>query len=180
LSNSAISIRYARALLRLAEENKQVDQFGAELSTMAELLEREDLLRLLLDSPTFSLQKKAAILHDVAEVLELNDSMRSFFGLLLEKGRISYVKQIDLNYRQFADELSGVIRANIRSANKLTKERVDTIRKGLEQQTGKTVVLNVEKDAALIGGLQAEMGGKLFDGSVRTQLKRMADTLTKG
>ncbi|MFO7811942.1 MAG: ATP synthase F1 subunit delta [Pelovirga sp.] len=180
MSNSAISIRYARALLRLAEENRQVDQFGSELSTMTELLEREDLLRLLLDSPTFSLQKKTAILHDIAEVLKLSDSMRSFFGLLLEKGRISYVKQIDLNYRQFADELSGVIRANIRSANKLTKERVDIIRKGLEQQTGKTVVLNVEKDAALIGGLQAEMGGKLFDGSVRTQLKRMADTLTKG
>jgi len=180
LSNSAISIRYARALLRLAEENQQVDQFGDELSTMARLLDREDLLRLLLDSPTFSLQKKAAILHDVAEVLKLSESMRSFFGLLLEKGRISYVKQIDLNYRQFADELSGVIRANIRAANKLTKDRVDTIRKGLEQQTGKSVVLNVEKDAALIGGLQAEMGGKLFDGSVKTQLKRMADTLAKG
>lgn len=180
MSNSAISIRYAKALLRLAEEKKQVDQYGAELSTMTELLEREDLLRLLLDSPTFSLQKKTAILHDVAEVLKFSDSMCSFFGLLLEKGRISYVKQIDLNYRQLADELSGVIRANIRSANKLTKERVDTIRKGLELQTGMTVVLNVEKDAALIGGLQAEMGGKLFDGSVRTQLKRMADTLTKG
>jgi len=180
LSNSAISIRYARALLRLAEEHKQVDQFGAELSTMAELLEKEDLLRLLLDSPTFSLKKKSAIFHDIAEVLKLSESMRKFFGLLLEKGRISYIKPIDLNYRQFADELSGVIRANIRSANKLTKERIDTIRNGLEQHTGKTVVLNVEKDAALIGGLQAEMGGKLFDGSVRTQLKRMADTLTKG
>jgi F-type H+-transporting ATPase subunit delta len=180
LSNSAISIRYARALLRLAEESKQVDQFGVELSIMAELLAREDLLRLLLDSPTFSLPKKTAILHDVAEALKLSVTMRSFFGLLLEKGRISFVKQIDINYRKFADELSGVIRANIRAANKLTKERIDTIRKGLEEQTGKTVVLNVEKDAALIGGLQAEMGGKLFDGSVRTQLKRMADTLAKG
>jgi F-type H+-transporting ATPase subunit delta len=180
LSNSAISIRYARALLRLAEESKQVDQFGVELATMAELLAREDLLRLLLDSPTFALQKKAAILHDVGEALNLSVTMLSFFGLLLEKGRISFVKQIDINYRQFADELSGVIRANIRAANKLTKERIDTIRKGLEEQTGKTVVLNVEKDAALIGGLQAEMGGKLFDGSVRTQLKRMADTLAKG
>lgn len=180
MSNSAISIRYARALLKLAEENKQVEQFGVELSYMTELLERESLLRLLLDSPTFSLQKKTAILHDVAETLKLSEAMRSFFGLLLEKGRISFVKQIDVNYRKFADDLSGVIRANIRAANKLTKERIDTIRKGLEQQTGKTVVLNVEKDAALIGGLQAEMGGKLFDGSVRTQLKRMVDTLAKG
>lgn len=180
MSNSAISIRYAKALLSLAEENKQVDQYGAELSTMAVLLEREEFLRLLLDSPTFSLKKKMAILQDVAELLKPSEQMLSFFGLLLSKGRISYLKQIEVNYRKFADELSGVIRANITAANKLTKERIDMIRNGLEQQTGKTVVLNVEKDAALIGGLQAEMGGKLFDGSVRTQLKRIADTLAKG
>lgn len=180
MSNSAISIRYAKALLALAEENKQVDQYGAELSTMAVLLEREEFLRLLLDSPTFSLKKKMAILQDVAELLKPSEQMLSFFGLLLSKGRISYLKQIEVNYRKFADELSGVIRANITAANKLTKERIDMIRNGLEQQTGKTVVLNVEKDAALIGGLQAEMGGKLFDGSVRTQLKRIADTLAKG
>jgi len=42
------------------------------------------------------------------------------------------------------------------------------------------VLLNVEIDKSLIGGLQAEMGGKLFDGSVKTQLKRIADTLAKG
>ncbi len=180
MSNSAISIRYARALLKLAEENKQIDQFGSELATMAGLLEREDFLRQLLDSPTFSQQKKTAILHDIAEALDLSEQMRSFFGLLLNKRRMSFIKQIDVNYRQFADELSGIVRANVKSASKLTKERVEKIRKGLEQQTGKQVMLDVEKDAALIGGLQAEMGGKLFDGTVRTQLKRMADTLAKG
>ncbi|MFO7765328.1 MAG: ATP synthase F1 subunit delta [Pelovirga sp.] len=180
MSNSAISIRYARALLKLAEENKQIDQFGSELATMAGLLEREDFLRQLLDSPTFSQQKKTAILNDIAEALDLSEQMRSFFGLLLNKRRMSFIKQIDVNYRQFADELSGIVRANVKSASKLTKERVEKIRKGLEQQTGKQVMLDVEKDAALIGGLQAEMGGKLFDGTVRTQLKRMADTLAKG
>ena len=180
MSNSAISIRYAKALLKIAEETQRIEQCGTELNTMAALLEREELLRLLLDSPTFALTKKTAMLNDIAEVLQLSEEMRSFLSLLLAKGRITYLTQISSNYRQLADQLSGVIRANIRAANVLTKERIEVIRNGLEQQTGKTVVLNVEKDAALIGGLQAEMGGKLFDGSVRTQLKRMADTLAKG
>ncbi|NOQ41878.1 MAG: F0F1 ATP synthase subunit delta, partial [Desulfuromusa sp.] len=60
------------------------------------------------------------------------------------------------------------------------KKRADEIKKSLEKQTGKQVVLNVETDKSLIGGLQAEMGGKLFDGSVKTQLKRIAETLAKG
>ncbi len=180
MSNSAISIRYAKALLNIASEEKQVERYAEELAAISEVLKQEDLLRLLLDSPTFPLKKKTAIMHDIADLLELSRGMCNFLDLLLEKGRIVYLPQIDLNYRKFADERSGVVRAKIKSANKLTKKRADEIQKGLEKLTGKQVVLSVEIDKSLIGGLQAEMGGKLFDGSVKTQLKRIADTLAKG
>ena len=180
MSNSAISIRYAKALLNIASEEKQVEQYAEELAGVAAVLEREDMLRLLLDSPTFPLAKKTAIMHDIVEHLKLSGGMRNFLDLLLEKGRIVYLSQISVNYRKFSDDSSGVVRANIKAANKLTKKRTEDIQQGLEKQTGKQVILRVETDKSLIGGLQAEMGGKLFDGSVKTQLKRIADTLAKG
>lgn len=180
MSNSAIAIRYAKALLNIASEEKQVEKYAEELVEVATVLKQEDLLRLLLDSPTFPLGKKTAIMHDIVELLKLSDGMRNFLDLLLEKGRIIYLPEIDVNYRRFADDLSGVVRAKIKSANKLTKKRAEEIQKSLETQTGKQVVLSVDTDKSLIGGLQAEMGGKLFDGSVKTQLKRIADTLAKG
>ena len=37
-----------------------------------------------------------------------------------------------------------------------------------------------DTDEDLLGGLQAEIAGRLFDGSLRSQLKRIEDTLTKG
>ena len=180
MSNSAISIRYARALLNIASAEKQVEQYAEEVAVVASLLKSEDLLRLLLGSPTFPLEKKAAIMSDIADLLKLSSGMKSFLGLLLEKGRIIYLPQIDLNYRKFADELSGVVRAKIKAAGDLSPERAEAIKKSLEKQTGKQVVLSVETDPSLIGGLQAEMGGRLFDGSVKTQLKRIAETLAKG
>ncbi len=180
MSNSAISIRYAKALLNIASEEKQVEQYAEELAGVATVLKGEDLLRLLLDSPTFPLEKKSAIMHDIAEHLKLSGGMGKFLDLVLEKGRIAYLPQISINFRMFADELSGVVRAKIKAANKLGKKRTEDIQSGLEKQTGKKVVLSVETDKSLIGGLQAEMGGKLFDGSVKTQLKRIADTLAKG
>ena len=180
MSHSAIPIRYAKALLNIASEEKQVERYAEELASVAVVLKREELLRLLLDSPTFPLAKKTAMMHEIVELLELNSGMRNFLDLLLEKRRITYIEQIDMNYRKFADELSGVVRAKVRAANRLTKKRAEEIQKGLEKQTGKQVILSVEIDKSLIGGLQAEMGGKLFDGSVKTQLKRIADTLAKG
>lgn len=180
MSNSAIAIRYAKALLNIAIEQKLVDKYAEEMASVAALLEKEDLLRLLLDSPTFSLSKKTAIMHDLAELLKLSEGMIRFLDLLLEKGRVAQIPQIDMNYRMLADKLSGVVRATIRSANELSAERTDEIKQALEKQTGKQVLLSVETEAELIGGLQAEIGGRLFDGSVKTQLKRMTETLAKG
>ncbi len=180
MSNSAIAIRYAKALLNIATEQDSVERYAEELAGVAAVLKKEDLLRLLLDSPTFPLEKKAAIMHDLAALLKLSEGMLRFLDLLLEKGRIDQLVQIDMNYRKFADNLSGIVRAKIRAAAELSQERTDAIKSGLEKQTGKQVLLTVEQDASLIGGLQAEVGGKLFDGSVKTQLKRMTETLAKG
>lgn len=180
MRSSAISIRYAKALLNIASEQEQVEPYAQQLANVASVLKSEDMLRLLLDSPTFPLSKKQAIMSDLSGLLELSDGMRNFLSLLLEKDRVAYIPQIDQNYRKFADDLSGVVRAQITSASKLTKARSEALKKGLEQQTGKQVVLSLKTDKSLIGGLQAEMGGKLFDGSVKTQLKRITDTLAKG
>lgn len=180
MSNSAISIRYAKALLNIAGEKQQVEPYADELAKVVSVLQGEDVLRLLLDSPTFPVEKKAAMMGDLAELLKLSEGMQSFLGLLVEKGRVGYLPQIQMNYRRFADDLSGLVRASLSSASELSAERTDAIKQGLEKQTGKQVVLSVDVDESLIGGLQAEMGGKLFDGSVKTQLKRISDTLAKG
>ena len=180
MSDSAIAIRYAKALLNIASDNQQVERYAEELASVAKIMKREDLLRLLLDSPTFALEKKTAIMHDIVAQLGLDEGLGRFLDLLLKKDRISYLPQIEISFRKFADELSGVVRARIRAARELSEPRVNAIRQELEKQTGKQIVLSLQTDQSLIGGLQAEMEGKLFDGSVKTQLKRIEETLAKG
>ena len=180
MSSSALSRRYARALVMLGTEQKMVEQYGAELAKVSSLLSGEKLLRLLLESPTLPVEKKTAIFTEVTASLQLSAGMKNFLGLLLAKDRLRYVPQIEANYRQFADELSGVVRARITSARNLSAEQQRSIQTGLEKKTGKKVQLAVELDPALIGGIKAEIAGRVFDGSVRTQLKRIEDTLQKG
>ena len=107
MSASAISRRYAKALVSLGSEQKKVEAFGAELAQVSSLVASEDLLRLLLESPTLAVEKKSAIFSEVMEKMGLSDSMRNFFSLLVEKDRMRYLPQIEQKYRQLADELSG-------------------------------------------------------------------------
>jgi len=180
LSASALTRRYAKALVELAVEQQAVDRYGEELATVNTVLAREGLLHQLLESPTLALEKKAAMLTDLAAALELSPRMSDFLGLVLSKGRIDYLPPIEDAYRRLADELSGVLRARITSAAELDAAQQQAIGASLEKQTGKKVALNVKVDPQLIGGVQAEIGGRLFDGSVRTQLQRIEESLTKG
>ena len=180
MSASALTRRYAKALVELAVEQQAVDRYGEELAMVNAVLDQEELLRQLLESPTLAMDKKAAMLADLTKALGLSEGTDKFLGLLLSKDRLSFLPQIEETYRRLADDLSGVLRARITAAVELDAAQQQAIGASLEKQTGKKVALNVTVDPKLIGGVQAEIGGRLFDGSVRTQLKRIEESLTKG
>ena len=127
MSASAISKRYAKALVSLGTEQKSVDAYGEELARASAVVASEDLLRLLLESPTLSLEKKAAIFGEIMDKLKLSDGMRDFLGLLIEKDRMQYLPQIEQNYRQLADELSGTLRADVTAAVELSAKQQKAI-----------------------------------------------------
>jgi len=177
LSVSALTRRYAKALVEIGVEEKAVEAYADELAKVKEVLSQEELLSQMLDNPTLALDKKQAMLAEVYKALELSEGMVKFLGLLLSKGRLCFLSQIEESYRRQADELSGILSAKITSATELDDVQQQAIASSLEKQTGKQVALTVEVDPDLIGGLQAEIGGRLFDGSVKTQLKRIEESL---
>jgi F-type H+-transporting ATPase subunit delta len=80
----------------------------------------------------------------------------------------------------FADELSGVVRPTLTSAMALDAGQVEEIKGTLAKYTGKRVILKVEVDPVLIGGVVTRIGDMAFDGSLKTQLTRIGDILQKG
>jgi F-type H+-transporting ATPase subunit delta len=79
-----------------------------------------------------------------------------------------------------ADELKGVARATVTSAGELSADAVERIRTALSKRTGKDIVLEVKQDHGLIGGLVTQIGDLVLDGSIRTQLLNMRESLKKG
>jgi len=47
----------------------------------------------------------------------------------------------------------------------------------LQRQTGKTVVLTQKTNPELIGGMVAQVGNWIFDGSLRTQIERLSESM---
>ena len=103
-----------------------------------------------------------------------------FAILLFNKGRIGFLREIASYYKDLADELKGVVKASIVSATELSSDAVNKIKEALSAKTGKDIILNVEQDSSLIGGVVTKIGDLVLDGSVKTQLINMRETLKKG
>lgn len=180
MSLNAIPKRYAKALVGLAVEQNKIETFATELERVEQAFSVQPELKSVLINPTYSIKKKKVLLTEVAGYLDLSEDIRKFLGLLLEKDRLEVYSQILVSYRKLADESSDIERAQLASAKRLTKDQKELIKAELEKLTGKKVDLEVKVDPSLLGGIKTEIGGRVVDGSLQTQLKRMEDTLTKG
>ncbi len=180
MSANAIARRYAKALVQLAAEEGAVEKFHGDLAGVADLFSAHAELGSLLSNPAYGIEAKLEILRDVADKLSLSGSVRNFLLLLQERNRMSCLPAIFSSYSVLADELSGVVRPLITSALPLDDARITEIKAALEKSTGKKVILTVEIDPTLIGGLITKIGDKVLDGSVKTQLTRIEAILQKG
>jgi F-type H+-transporting ATPase subunit delta len=106
--------------------------------------------------------------------------MRSFLLLVFDKGRIGFLASINDFYQKLADEVKGIARASLVSASELSSETVEKIRATLSKKTGKDIILEVEQDPSLIGGIVTRIGDLVLDGSIRTQLLNMKESLKRG
>ncbi|WDP92963.1 MAG: F0F1 ATP synthase subunit delta [Desulfobacter sp.] len=180
MKNLAVSRRYAKALLLIGQEDGQAEQYNKELTGMVGLFDAQEGFEQALVNPLINKNDRKKLLEAVIASATFSDIMKSFLILLFDKGRIGCLRDIASYYREMADELNGIVKASVTSATKLSKKNIDKIKDGLSKKTGKTIVLNVKQDSSLIGGIVTKIGDLVLDGSVKTQLLNMRETLKKG
>jgi len=180
VKNLAVARRYAKALLLIGKEDGKAETYRDELSMIAGLLSENPQLDQALTNPLYDAAGRRKVLVQVVERLGLSRVMKSFLMLLFDKGRIRYLQSINEFYGKLADELKGLVRASLVSAAKLSDDTVEKIRTTLSEKTGKDIILQVEQDPELIGGIITKIGDLVIDGSIRTQLLNMRETLKRG
>ena len=76
-----------------------------------------------------------------------------------------------------ADAKAGRVQAVVTSAVPLPVEVTGEIAGAIAAMTRQQIVMETKVDPALIGGIVTRVGGTVFDGSVKTQLEQLRQTL---
>ncbi len=180
MKNYAIARRYAKALLLIGKDDGQADTYRDQLAGFAGLISQEQELNQAICNPLYDTAGRKKVLQAVIEKLEISGVIRAFLLLLFDKGRIGFIDTINEFYQKLADELKGVATASLVSATELSEDTIEKVRQALSKKTGKEIKLGVEHDPSLIGGIVTRMGDLVWDGSIKTQLLNMRESLKRG
>ena len=175
----SLSRRYAKALFQLAVDARREEEVGQEIERFNSVYGTSELSQVL-TNPAFSAENRKNVLIQVAQRLKLSPLVANALSLLLERDRLPYLPSIVSRYRRLLDEKNGRVEAKVVAASPVEDNDIKRLRAALEQVSGKQVVLSQESDPSVIAGLVIHLEGKVYDGSVRTQLEKMKERIERG
>ena len=174
----AIARRYARALFALAEAQEILEPVGSALATTTDALAEPNVMRVL--TAPVARERKREFLLKIVETTAAPMLVRDFLLLLAEHGRLTHVLAIHAVFEGLLDDKRGVTRATIRSAVVLSPAMLEEVTGVFGAITGRRVLAQVEVVPDLIAGLIVEVEGRVYDGSLRSQLGKLHQHMATG
>ena len=160
--------------MSLAQARNLTDKFGEDAAALISLLDSSDELRQFLASPIISPEAKKAVLSELLSG-QVDPLMHNFIGLLVDRRRAIFLKDICKKYQILLRELKQAVLAEVTSAVELNEGQQQAVRDRVRAMTGaQQVDLETKIDPDLIGGVIIKVGSQIIDASLRGQLRRIS------
>ena len=166
------------ALVDSASDERELSGVRADVESFFEKVSGSDELRDVLLSTVFSTEEKKAVLGDFLNTVSSLDITKRFFLLALEMDKIPALLGSRESVLTRLEEAAGKVTAEVTSARDLSPEDIERLSAALRVATGKTVEVSLSVDSSMIGGIKAQVGDRIYDNSVRTQLERIRGVLS--
>lgn len=171
--------RYAQALFDLADETGALDAVRADLKSLRAAWSESADLRRLATSPVITAEDQGKGLTAIADKAKFNGVTKNFLGLLAQNHRSRDLPGVIAGFEALYAKKTGVVAAEVVSAQTLTAAQLKTIQTTLRASLGKDPELTARVDPAILGGLKVKVGSKLFDASLKTKLDQMKFALKR-
>ena len=163
---------YAGALLAVARSEGSLAEVEDELFRFARVLETNDELRTTLTNAALPVSRRQQIVEDLLGG-QANPITTALLSMVVGAGRARDLTSIIDELVKLSAAEGNKELAEVRSAIELTDDQKQRLTTALEAATGKKVELKVIIDPSVLGGLVAQVGDTVIDGSVKTRLQQL-------
>jgi F-type H+-transporting ATPase subunit delta len=115
----------------------------------------------------------------VAGGVPVGDDGRNFLAVLAHSHRLAYLPEIAVQYEARRAEVENAIDVEVTTAMALTEAQRTTLAAALAKRFGRTVRLEEQVDATLVGGAIVRAGDLIIDGSLQGRLARLEQQISQ-
>jgi F-type H+-transporting ATPase subunit delta len=166
--------RYAQAAFEVAVEDGATEQMQRDIESLASLFAEPDVQKVMESGRIPEAEKLRVV--DVA-LPSLTGEGRNVARLLVRRGRTGIAPLTRDIFNRMLDDREGRARAVVTTAVELTPAEREAVVTRLGELTGRTVDVSTRIDSSILGGMIAQVGDKLLDGSTRTRLQKLRRTM---
>lgn len=174
MPRSNVARRYAQGIFQLAQADRNLDAWRSELTQLEGLLQ-DDVLRAAFANPAVSTPRRMELARKLAP--ELRPETQNLLRLLIEHRRTSEMPAVRHEFERMADDAAGIVNVALATAIELGDADKRRYEGALAERLGKKVRMEYRHDPGLVAGATVQIGDRLIDGSVRTQLDRLRQQL---
>jgi len=170
--------RYAKALFSLGKEQGKTEDYSGQLKGIAALY-ADDAAGVsdAVTNPLYPLDVREKVMAKIAESVQADAILASFLKLLIAKKRAGILPDIAEAMQAMVDKDQNISHGAVISAVEFDDALMAKIQTTLEKLTGKKVILETQVDPSIIGGIIAKVGDLVLDGSIKTQLNGLKESI---
>jgi F-type H+-transporting ATPase subunit delta len=179
MTSRATATQYAKALFAVAQSDASPRAVFEELQAFGDLMVSHPDLGATLTNAAIPVQLKRSVLSEVLSLIRVSPLVREFLLILARHDHVAVYGDLLAGYEQRLLQLEGVAAATITTAVPLSPERTSALEQSLRALTGKQVRMTAAVDPAILGGVVAQVGSTVYDGSVVRQLQRLKEQMVE-
>ena len=176
MAGTRAAIRYAKAVLSLAQEQKLEDTINSDMKLIASTIADSKELKLTLQNPVVRSSVKKSIVLEVFK--NLNPLSAKLVDTLIENKRISSIGDVATQYNELYDQLKETQVATVTTAVGLSDDLRTKVLAKLKELTGKEVEINSVIDPSILGGFILRIGDIQYNASVANKLNTLKREFT--
>ena len=176
MAQTRAAIRYAKAVLALAKDQKSAEVVNADMKSIAKaVVVSKDLKDMLLSAVIPVAIKKSALL---AVFSDLNTLSVKLIDTLIQNKRITILGDVAKKYSELFDEGQDKQVATVTSAVALTDALELKVLAKVKELTGKDAEIVNIVDESILGGFILRVGDIQYDASIANKLNKLKREFT--
>ncbi len=178
MNNERISIRYAKSIYFLSEQQKNLEIILKDMKMVLSLIKESKDFKNFLFSPILKPKKKIEVIENILGS-QISKETIQHITLITNNSRESFLDQIIINFIKIYKKQKNILSVKIKSPYEINEEQKDLIVNHLGYSENQKIDFQIEIDKKIIGGLIVETEGKQLDISILSKLQSLKTKFSK-